>query len=168
MNRRTRERIDLRLLCRIGPEKVLSSATANQSQVVGMTQNLSRCGLLMRWMDTVELPETGSSLTVDIDLPADASFGPRLMRCGTTVVRIIPSDSGGFTVGMKIRNIRFVAPKRKATAASDAGKPAQVKSETAQPVNSKSMKGKPTKVPSATNSRTWALESMPPASQRLN
>lgn len=155
MNRRTKERIDLRLLCRIGPEKVLSSATANQSQVVGMTQNLSRCGLLMQWMDSVDLPEAGSSLTVDIDLPADEAFGPRLMRCGTTVVRIIPCD-GGFTVGMKIRNIRFVAPKRSST--PKAGPTAK------QPKVSKRVMLTGTDA----DSSTWALESMPPASQRLN
>jgi hypothetical protein len=138
MNRRTKDRIDLRLLCRIGPQKVLSSASANQSQVVGMTQNLSRCGLLMQWRDTVDLPEAGSSLTVDIDLPADASFGPRLMRCGTTVVRIIRSAEGGLTVGMRIRNIRFVAPKQTSIGKTDA------------------------------NPGSWALESMTPATPRLN
>jgi hypothetical protein len=129
--------MDLRLLCRIGPTKVLSSAFANQSQVVGMTQNLSRCGMLMLWQKSVELPAIGSPLTVDIDLPADESFGPRLMRCGTTVVRIIPSATGESTVGMRIRNIRFVAPKK---AVGSTG-------ETAE---------------------SWALETLPPASLRLN
>jgi hypothetical protein len=110
MNRRTKDRVDLRLQCRLGPQKVLSVTSATQAQVIGLTQNVSRCGLLMRWLDTIELPAPGSDLTVDIDLPADASFGPRLMRCRTTVVRIIRSSEGLLTVGMKIRNIRFVAP----------------------------------------------------------
>jgi hypothetical protein len=156
MNRRTKDRIDLRLLCRIGPEKVLSSASANQSQVVGMTQNLSRCGLLMRWMDSVDLPEAGSALTVDIDLPADEAFGPRLMRCGTTVVRILPSADGGFTVGMKIRNIRFVAPKRISARKSE--QDAKVTKVTKRVMQTKA----------GADGSTWALESMPLASQRLN
>ena len=129
--------MDLQLLCRVGPEKVLSSAQANQSQVVGMTQNLSRCGMLMVWREEVALPAIGSPLTVDIDLPADASFGPRRMRCGTTVVRIIRSADGAPTVGMRIRNIRFVAPKL-----------AVVTNESTPAV--------------------WPLETMLPASPRLN
>jgi hypothetical protein len=62
----------------------------------------------MRWLDTVSLPQVGSGLTVDIELPADASFGPRLMRCRTTVVRIIADSDAVPAVGMRIRNIRFV------------------------------------------------------------
>jgi hypothetical protein len=110
MNRRTKERIDLNLQCRLGPEKVLSVFSAEQTAVIGLTQNLSRNGLLMRWLETEELPRVGSHLTVDIDLPADAAFGRRMMRCRTTVVRIIRSG-GPLTVGMRIRNIRFVSPE---------------------------------------------------------
>jgi hypothetical protein len=136
MNRRTKERVDLRLQCRLGPEKVLSGSAADQTQIIGLTQNLSRCGLLLCWLDNVELPVVGTDLTVDIDLPADASFGPRMMRCKTTVVRIIRSGDSLPTVGMKIRNIRFVSPKQAASVGVIAGQ--------------------------------WQLESMPPASERLN
>jgi len=129
MNRRTKDRVDLRLQCRLGPQKVLSVASAGQSQIIGLTQNVSRCGLLMRWLEDVELPAPGSDLTVDIDLPADASFGPRLMRCRATVVRIIRNAEGLLAVGMKIRNIRFVAPtpssKKRAAAAVAGGTPTQ-------------------------------------------
>jgi hypothetical protein len=137
MNRRTKERLDLRLLCRIGPAKVLS-ALDSPAQSIGLTQNLSRSGLLMRWLDTVTLPEVGSSLVVDIELPADTSFGPRLMRCRTTVVRIIEAPAELPTVGMKIRNIRFVAP---------------------DPTPKKVAASAPT---------VWELESMPTATERLN
>lgn len=109
MNRRTKERVDLNLQCRLGPSKVLSVPTLGQSQIIGLTQNLSRCGMLMHWQESVELPAVGSELTVDIDLPADAVYGRRLMRCRTTVVRILKSADGVPTVGMKIRNIRFVS-----------------------------------------------------------
>lgn len=111
MNRRTKERVDLNLQCRLGPEKVLSVPSADPAQVIGLTENLSRTGMLMRWLDAVELPAVGSHLTVDIDLPADQSFGRRIMRCRTTVVRILKTDVG-LAVGMKIRNIRFTAPER--------------------------------------------------------
>ena len=151
MNRRTKDRVDLRLQCRLGPEKVLSVTSASQSQVIGLTQNVSRCGLLMRWLDTVELPAPGSDLTVDIDLPADASFGPRLMRCRTTVVRIIRSSEGLLTVGMKIRNIRFVAPTGPSRSKQA---PREVKPRAAAV-------GGPATTP-------YELERMPPASERLN
>jgi hypothetical protein len=118
MNRRTKERVDLRLQCRLGPEKVLSVPSSGQSQIIGLTSNLSRCGLLMQWIETVDLPIIGSELTVDIDLPADASFGRRMMRCRTTVVRVMADSEGPVTVGMKIRNIRFVQPKEVSEGAS--------------------------------------------------
>ena len=140
MNRRTKERLDLRLVCRIGPDKVLSTLGV-PAQSLGLTQNLSRSGLLMRWLDTVSLPHVGSGLTVDIELPADASFGPRLMRCRTTVVRIITDPDALPTVGMRIRNIRFVN-------AENAPVPAGPTHE-AHPA-------------------AWELETMPPASSRLN
>jgi hypothetical protein len=71
---------------------------------------------------------------VDIDLPADAEFGRRMMRCRTTVVRLIRS-AAFVAVGMKIRNIRFVRPQA---------------------------------APSQAKSTQWELESMVPASERLN
>ena len=141
MNRRTKERVDLHLQCRLGPSKVLSIPLAGQSQIIGLTQNLSRCGILMRWQDNVELPVVGSELTVDIDLPADAAYGRRLMRCRTTVVRILTSDDGVQTVGMKIRNIRFVS--------IESG------------LNGSSSRSGATRT-------DWELESMPTATERLN
>ena len=143
MNRRTKERVDLNLQCRLGPSKVLSVPSASQSQIIGLTQNLSRCGLLMRWRENVELPVVGSELTVDIDLPADAAYGRRMMRCRTTIVRILKSAEGLPTVGMKIRNIRFVSNEpsedKVLTTPNGGVVPAQ-----------------------------WELESMPPATERLN
>lgn len=141
MNRRTKERVDLRLQCRLGPEKVLSVASASQSQIIGLTSNLSRCGMLMYWLDSVDLPTVGSDLTVDIDLPADASFGRRMMRCRATVVRIIKGSEGPQTVGMRIRNIRFVQPS---PASDDLA------------------------TPGGRSTSAWELESMTPASERLN
>jgi hypothetical protein len=121
MNRRTKERLDLRLVCRTGPGTVLSALGAT-SRNIGLTENLSRSGLLMKWLDEVSLPAIGSELTVDIELPADSSFGPRLMRCRSTVVRIFTDSDALPTVGMKIRNIRFVEAEQppEADRASDA------------------------------------------------
>jgi hypothetical protein len=109
-NRRTNERLELRLLCRLGSDKVLS-ALGTPGQSLGRTENLSRSGLLLHWLPAISLPELGSSLTVDIELPGDSAFGPRLMRCRTTVVRILRETPELPRVGLTIRNIRFVTPE---------------------------------------------------------
>jgi hypothetical protein len=113
MNRRTKERLDLQLLCRIGARTVLSTPSGRQAAKVrgiGLTENLSRSGLLMKWLDAVALPEIGAELTVDIDLPVDEAFGPRAMRCQATVVRIIRTGRTAPVVGMRIGNIRVITP----------------------------------------------------------
>jgi hypothetical protein len=135
MNRRTKDRLDLQLLCRVGAEKVLSKPSGATCSL-GLTENLSRSGLLIRWLDAVALPEVGTDLTVDIDLPVDASFGPRVMRCQATVVRIIRPIGVLPTVGMKIGNIRVI-PAQQAQAHA-----------------------------SVVDTSTWALELMPPANTR--
>lgn len=135
MNRRTKDRLDLQLLCRVGAEKVLSKPSG-ATHSLGLTENLSRSGLLMRWLDAVALPDVGTDLTVDIDLPVDASFGPRVMRCQATVVRILRPIGALPTVGMKIGNIRVI-PAQQAHAHA-----------------------------SIVETSTWALELMPPANTR--
>jgi hypothetical protein len=158
MNRRTKERLDLRLLCRIGSDQILS-APGTPSRGLGLTQNLSRSGLLLRWLDAVALPEVGSALTVDIELPADGAFGPRVMRCRTVVVRILAPVEGvgeGLpTVGLRIRNIRFVAPKPASQSTP------KVKSRPLGATSSGAGSSPATK-------SSWELDRMAPASQRLN
>lgn len=74
----------------------------------GVTENISRDGILMRWLAAVPLPAVGSRLTVEFVLPASEGFGQRMMRCRTTVVRIDGHDDGQSSVGMRIDGINFI------------------------------------------------------------
>ena len=102
MDRRTKQRLDLQLLCHLGAGAVCSAP------VDGVTENISRDGILMRWMPTAPPPEIGSSLTVEFSLPESEEFGKRLMRCQTTVVRIKPASDGHTAVALRINTLRFV------------------------------------------------------------
>jgi hypothetical protein len=102
MDRRTNLRMELQLVCHVGPEKILSRP------VGATTQNVSRNGMLMHWTQEAPLPSVGSRLSVEVDLPANADFGPRVMKCRTTVVRIIPGGgSDKDSVALRINSMRF-------------------------------------------------------------
>jgi c-di-GMP-binding flagellar brake protein YcgR len=105
MDRRTKARLDLQLRCRIGDNKLLSAP------LEVFTENMSRGGMLMRWMEPFPLPAVGCSLTVDVPLPANHGSEPRLMRCGATVVRIVRRKTAQPSVGLRIDHVRFVEPK---------------------------------------------------------
>jgi c-di-GMP-binding flagellar brake protein YcgR len=102
MDRRTKTRIDLQLLCRIGADRLVSAP------LEGVTENVSRDGMLMRWADPFPLPEVGCRLTVDVQLPVNSGSAPRLMRCVARVVRIVQESSGNPSVGLQIDHVRFI------------------------------------------------------------
>ena len=101
MERRNKARHNLRLLC------IAGTGTLHSAPLEGMTENMSRDGILMHWIDTVPLPEIGSPLTVEVPLPVSPEFGLRVMRCSTTVVRLIRQHNGQLSVGLRIDNMRF-------------------------------------------------------------
>lgn len=103
MERRNKTRHDLQLVCHIGSGKVLSRPVA-----AAVTSNVSRDGMLMSWQSAVPLPEVGSHLTVDVELPGQGGLDVRFMRCRTTVVRIDVPKSGEPSVALHIEQIRFV------------------------------------------------------------
>lgn len=107
MDRRDKERHELQLVCRFGAARVLSAPYQ------GVTENVSRAGILMHWLEAVPLPEPGDSLNVEVDLPGGADFGPRVMRCATTVVRIVDGKAGIPLVGLRINKVRFTRPGKK-------------------------------------------------------
>jgi hypothetical protein len=104
MDRRNKDRHNLQLVC------LAKAGTAQSAPLEGLTENMSRDGILMRWLDSVPLPEIGSSLNVEVALPA-SEFGPRVMRCATTVVRITGRPNGKRSVGLRIESVRFRALK---------------------------------------------------------
>lgn len=101
MDRRTKQRLDLQLLGRMGQRSIRGGA------LQGITENISRDGILMRWCDGVPTPEVGASLTVDFTLPESEGFGQRIMRCRTLVVRIGVAEDGHTQVAMRIDGISF-------------------------------------------------------------
>ena len=80
-----------------------------------LTENVSRNGILMRWVASVPLPEVSRTLTLDIQLPENSDFGPRIMRCRATVVRVCSYPRHQPSVAFQIRNMRFVKPRTRKT-----------------------------------------------------
>ncbi len=106
MDRRTKERMDVQLTCYIGAGKVAAEPMR------AFTENVSRTGMLMRWMDGIALPSVDENLTLDIQLPENSEFGSRLMRCDTKVVRITPCNGSAHAVALRVVGMRFIRSKR--------------------------------------------------------
>jgi hypothetical protein len=102
MDRRTKARIDLRLSCRIDGTGLISENSGDT------TENISRNGLLLRWTRKEPVPKTGSTLRVEVELPSNGIFAPRLIRCESEVVRIIRGAQGHSQIALKVHTMRFV------------------------------------------------------------
>src|SRR5580704_6605717 len=102
MDRRIKSRVDLQLSCRIDGTNLISDNSGET------TENISRNGLLLRWTRTTPAPEAGSSMRVEVELPSDGVFAPRLIRCESTVVRVIAGEDGKSHVALKVNTMRFV------------------------------------------------------------
>jgi hypothetical protein len=102
MDRRTKSRVDLRLNCRIDGTSPISDNSGET------TENISRNGLLLRWTRTAPAPAAGSAVRVEVELPSDGVFAPRLIRCESTVVRVIKGADGRAQVALKVNTMRFV------------------------------------------------------------
>jgi hypothetical protein len=145
MDRRTKDRHDLRLPCHVACPKTgssLASAGAAASikdngtttggqprpatslagfvssgyaltEVESLTENMSRDGMLMHWLDNVPLPELGAALVVEVDLPAGPQFGPRVMKCAATVIRITGRPGTKRFVGLRLDKVRFTKANKR-------------------------------------------------------
>jgi len=102
IDRRTRSRIDLRLSCRVDSGNLVSENSGDT------TENISRNGLLLLWTRPTPVPRAGSALRVEVELPSDGVFAPRLIRCESTVVRVIAGDDGQSHIALKVNTMRFV------------------------------------------------------------
>jgi len=102
MDRRTRSRVDLRLSCRVDSDNHLSENSGKT------TENISRNGLLLLWTRPTPVPKAGAALRVEVELPSDGLFAPRVIRCESTVVRVISGDDGHSRVALKVNTMRFV------------------------------------------------------------
>ena len=104
MERRTRSRIDVQLTC------CVEGGNAEATPVRALTENVSRNGMLMLWASGAPLPRIDGKLTLDVLLPENSEFGPRVMRCVTEVTRIIHRAEGGHEVGLRVISMRFIEP----------------------------------------------------------
>jgi c-di-GMP-binding flagellar brake protein YcgR len=102
MDRRTKTRIDVQLTCCINAGK------AQATPVRAITENVSRTGILMRWGGESPLPQVTAKLTLDVLLPENSNFGPRVMRCRTEVARVIERTKGNHEVALRVLSMRFI------------------------------------------------------------
>jgi hypothetical protein len=117
MERRNKSRLYVELICRINAGRV------EAAPVTTFTENVSRTGILMRWIPGVPLPEVDATLIVDIPLPDASGFGPRVMRCTTTVVRIVENAAELDEVALRISSMKFVKVGRTVQPRDLAGMP---------------------------------------------
>ena len=104
MERRTKSRIDVQLTC------CVEGGKAEATPVRALTENVSRNGMLMLWASGAPLPRIDGKLTLDVLLPENSEFGPRVMRCLTEVTRIIHRAEGRHEVGLRVISMRFIKP----------------------------------------------------------
>ena len=104
MERRRNARLDINLQCRI------TSPRAGTQPLAAVTENMSRGDILVLIAGDQAggaTPCVGDPLIVEIDLPANHTFGRKCMQCQTTVVRIEKSESGGARLALRIHKMRF-------------------------------------------------------------
>jgi c-di-GMP-binding flagellar brake protein YcgR len=105
MDRRTKSRIDVQLTCYVGAGKVQAEPMR------AFTENVSRTGMLMRWMEGTPLPNIDRKLVLDLQLPENSEFGPRVMRCRTQVLRVTPIAGNSHEVALRVLSMRFIKSK---------------------------------------------------------
>ena len=108
MDRRTSLRHDLQLICRIGSGRVQAESAR------ALTENVSRTGILVQWLEGIPLPKVGGRLTLDVQLPTNPAMGPRVMRCRTSVVRVTSGSGRKHEVALRVHTMRFVAAEESA------------------------------------------------------
>jgi hypothetical protein len=78
--------------------------------LAAITENMSRGDILVLIAgDQVNgsVPCVGDPLIVEIDLPANHTFGRKCMQCQTTVVRVEKSEDGAARLALRIHRMRF-------------------------------------------------------------
>ena len=120
MDRRTKSRIEVQLTCYVGAGKVQAAP------VCAFTENVSRTGMLMRWMEGVPLPDVAGKLILDVKLPENSEFGPRVMRCRTEVVRVTPCEGNTHAVALRVLAMRFIKTRQPVTPSDLASMPVMV------------------------------------------
>ena len=103
MERRTRQRIELRLECHVLRPSVPSAV------VDGVTINLSHGGALVAFRENQlgQVPKVDSLIEVEIPLPKQEPFSRKCLLCQASVVRVILDDPRKCLVALKFHRVRF-------------------------------------------------------------
>lgn len=102
-NRRESPRIAIQLPCRITSPSVWQKAAV-------YTENISRSGVLVGWRDpeaAAGRPTVGQIVTVEIELPAHHSFGPKCIHCQGTVVRVGQAEPDSTHMALRVNYMDF-------------------------------------------------------------
>lgn len=98
--RRVHDRTKVQLSCS------LITHHGNLGPIVGVTENIRREGVLIRWTaqpDIIPLPNSGTYLAVAVKLP----LGPRYLRCSGIVVWVSTMHNGTNFVAVEIGRMSF-------------------------------------------------------------
>ena len=104
MERRRNARLEISLPCR------LTSLRLGNHPLAGVTENISRGEIMLQLPAGESLPDepcVGDPMIVEIDLPANHTFGRKCMQCQTTVVRVSKSEDGAARLDLRIHKMRF-------------------------------------------------------------
>jgi hypothetical protein len=102
MERRERDRVNVRLQCRIGAPGLPEAGPCN------VTENISRTGILIRWeQDRSAAPAVGDCVEVKLKLPANPMFGQRWMLFQAQVVRVSQAAGESLMVAVAGSPVRF-------------------------------------------------------------
>jgi len=96
--------MDVKLKCHVAPMR-----TSPQG-ITGMTENISRNGVLMLCAEAFEgeQPKVGEVVTVEIELPENPVFGKKCIRCQATVVRVSADEGQPFRVAFSVNQMKFM------------------------------------------------------------
>lgn len=103
LNRRTSERIDIKLPCHVWSPALWMQRATN-------TENISRSGVLLAWRGVdgeLPVPSPGQIVTVEIELPATNEFGQKCIHCQGTVVRITNSAENFPLFALRVNYMDF-------------------------------------------------------------
>jgi hypothetical protein len=104
MNRRSNERIEMKLPCQ------LTFPAEWQSTIHGITANMHRDGVLIscKARDVLgELPKVGSRGKIQVELPPNPAFSRKCIVCDTTLVRVEVMSDAETQFAMRIGSVAF-------------------------------------------------------------
>jgi PilZ domain len=104
MNRRSNERIEMKLPCQ------LTFPAEWQSAIPGITANMHRDGVLISCDPRDlqgELPKIGSKGRIQVELPPNPAFSRKCIVCDTTLVRVEMLGEAETQFAMRIGTVAF-------------------------------------------------------------